>query len=397
MRQRSIIAIAALAIVLAAGCAHKANDAALVTNIKAQMFSDPQLKNANLQVTASNGEVTLSGTVPNDAQHLDAYKIASQTAGVVRVNDKVSVDSPSGRTVASNEPAVATAPAPSQAAPLPVAKAESSRKQQERDREKERRERSKKVRSQDENTETAQATDQDTAPIEPTDEADAVAAGQPVASPPPPSDSEQQQAPEATLAPQPAPAAAAPVPPPPPQPQQMQIPAGTTMTIRMIDSVDSSVNQPGEIFHASLDAPLVVGDRVAVPKGADVYVRLVSASSAGKMTGKSELHLELVKLEFQGQSYPLVSSTYSLNGGSQGKETAKKVGVGAVLGTLIGAIAGGGKGAAIGAGVGAAGGGVYQGATHGGQVRIPSETKLDFQLEQPVIVTVMPPLASQSQ
>lgn len=166
------------------------------------------------------------------------------------------------------------------------------------------------------------------------------------------------------------------------------------MTIRMIDSVDSSVNQPGEIFHASLDAPLVVGDRVAVPKGADVYVRLVNASSAGKMTGKSELHLELVKLEFQGQSYPLVSSTYSLNGASQGKETAKKVGVGAVLGTLIGAIAGGGRGAAIGAGVGAAGGGVYQGATHDGQVRIPSETKLDFQLEQPVTVTVMPPLGS---
>ena len=64
--------------------------------------------------------------------------------------------------------------------------------------------------------------------------------------------------------------------------------------------------------------------------------------------------------------------------------------VAAVLGAIIGAIAGGGKGAAIGAGVGAAGGGVYQGATGGKQVKIPSETKLDFQLEQPVTVTVMP-------
>ncbi|HVB87945.1 MAG TPA: BON domain-containing protein [Candidatus Dormibacteraeota bacterium] len=404
MRQRPIIAIAALAIALAAGCAHKANDAALVTNIKAQMFSDPQLKDANLQVTASNGEVTLSGTAPNDAAHLDAYKIASQMAGVVRVNDKISVDSTSAQMLASNEPATVPGPvampAPSQAAPpqpepLPAAKMESSRKQ-ERAREKERRERSKKLRSQDKNTETAQPTDQDRAPIEPTDEMEAQAAGQPVVSPPPPSDSAQQQAPEAAPAPQPAPSGA-PAAPPPPAPQQMQISAGTTITIRMIDSVDSSVNQPGEIFHASLDQPLVVGDRVAVPKDADVYVRLVSATSSGKFTGKSELHLELVKMEFQGQSYPLVSSTYSLNGASQGKETAKKVGVGAVLGTLIGAIAGGGRGAAIGAGVGAAGGGVYQGATHGGQVRIPSETKLDFRLEQPVTVTVMPPLDSQSQ
>jgi hypothetical protein len=167
------------------------------------------------------------------------------------------------------------------------------------------------------------------------------------------------------------------------------------MTIRMIDSVDSSVNQPGEIFHASLDQPLISGDRVVVPNGADVYVRLVNASSAGKMTGSSELRLELVKLEFQGQSYPLVSSTYTLNGASRGKDTAKKVGAGAVLGTLIGAIAGGGRGAAIGAGVGAAAGGGYQAATHGKQVRIPSETKLDFQLEQPLTVTVQPPLNSQ--
>jgi hypothetical protein len=170
----------------------------------------------------------------------------------------------------------------------------------------------------------------------------------------------------------------------------MRIDAGTTVTIRMIDGIDSSVNQPGEIFHASLDAPLVAGNEVVAPKGTDVYVRLVSASQAGKFKGKSELHLELIKLELHGQSYPLVSSTYSLTGDSRGKNTAEKVGGGAVLGAIIGAIAGGGKGAAIGAGVGGAGGGVYQGVTHGKEVKIPSETKLDFQLDQPVTIMVMP-------
>jgi hypothetical protein len=158
----------------------------------------------------------------------------------------------------------------------------------------------------------------------------------------------------------------------------------------MIDSIDSSVNKAGEVFHASLDAPVVVGDDVVVPKGADIYVRLAAASSAGKMTGESELHLELVKLELRGQSYPLVSNTYSQAGESRGKDTAKKVGGGAVLGAIIGAIAGGGKGAAIGAAAGGGAGGVYQGATHGQQVKIPSETKLDFQLDQPVTVSVPP-------
>jgi hypothetical protein len=364
MRQRSIVPVVALALALAFGCAHKSNDAALVTSIKAQMFSDPQLKDANLQVAAVNGEVTLSGSVPNDAAHLDAYKIASQTAGVVRVNDKISVD----EALATPPPVASQAPAPPEA--VAAAKPDSSfRKREERDR----RERTRHSSSADQNTEMAM----NNAPPPPSDQADANSASGPAPIP---------------AAPQTAPA---PAPAPPPQPQQVQVPSGSTITIRMIDAVDSSVNQPGEIFHASLDQPLVSGDRVVVPKGADVYVRLVNASSAGRMTGKSELRLELVKLEFQGQSYPLVSSTYTLSGSSRGKDTAKKVGVGAVLGTLVGAIAGGGKGAAIGAGVGAAAGGGYQAATHGKQVRIPSETKLDFQLEQPVTVTVQPPLNSQ--
>ena len=158
----------------------------------------------------------------------------------------------------------------------------------------------------------------------------------------------------------------------------------------MIDGVDSSVNKAGELFHASLEAPVVVDNEVVVPKGADIYVRLSSASSAGHVSGQSELHLELVKLEFQGSSYPLVSSTYSLSGESRSKNSAEKIGGGAVLGALIGAIAGGGKGAAIGAGVGGGAGGVYQGATKGKAVKIPSETKLDFQLDQPVTVTVLP-------
>jgi hypothetical protein len=40
--------------------------------------------------------------------------------------------------------------------------------------------------------------------------------------------------------------------------------------------------------------------------------------------------------------------------------------------------------------VGAAGGGVYQSATKGQQVKVPAETRLDFQLEQPVTITVQP-------
>jgi len=356
MRHRWTFPIALLAIVLAAGCSHAPNDAALITNIQSQMFADQQLKNANIQVTADKGVVTLAGTVPSDVAHLDAYKIASQTPGVTKVNDQISV-----------EVAQATPPPTPETAPAPMKKATP-----------------KKTHHKKPAPEQDQQQDADNNP------------------PPPPADTTQEAPPpqqELPPAPTPQPAAAPapPPPPPPPQPVPVEIAAGTTLTIRMIDGVDSSVNQPGEIFRASLENPIVVGDQVVVPKGADVYTRLVSSSSAGKFSGKSELHMELVKLDFQGQSYPLVSSTYTLSGDSRGKNTAEKVGGGAVLGAIIGALAGGGKGAAIGAGVGGAGGGVYQAATHGKQVRIPSETKLDFQLDQPVTVNVTPWNASSSQ
>jgi osmotically-inducible protein OsmY len=76
MRERSILSIPALARPLVVGCAKKPDDAAIVTSIQSQMFSDQQLKDANLQVSSKKGQVTLSGTVSSDAAHLDAYKIA---------------------------------------------------------------------------------------------------------------------------------------------------------------------------------------------------------------------------------------------------------------------------------------------------------------------------------
>jgi hypothetical protein len=159
----------------------------------------------------------------------------------------------------------------------------------------------------------------------------------------------------------------------------------------MIDSIDSAANHTGEIFHASLENPLMVDNQVVVPKGTDVYVRLVQAQSAGHMTGQSELRVELYRIQFQGTSYPLVGNDYVLQGKARGKRSAETILGAAAVGAAIGAIAGGGRGAAIGAGVAGGGGAVYQDAQKNQQVRIPSETVLNFQLGQPVQVTLNPP------
>src|SRR5260221_3767801 len=145
------------------------------------------------------------------------------------------------------------------------------------------------------------------------------------------------------------------------------IPAGQSMLVRMIDGVDSSKNHVGDVFHASLETDLTVGNTVVARKGTDIYGRLAEAKEAGHFSGSSELQLELTRVVIDGRDYPVVSSDYTLQGKGRGSNTAKKVGGGAVAGAIIGAIAGGGKGAAIGAGGGSAGGAGGQGVTGGQQ------------------------------
>ena len=164
------------------------------------------------------------------------------------------------------------------------------------------------------------------------------------------------------------------------------IPAGQSLLVRMIDSVDSSKNHVGDVFHASLETDLNVSNSIVARKGTDVYGRLANAQEAGHVSGSAELQLELTRIVIDGKDYPIVSSDYSLRGKGRGSDTAKKVGGGAVAGAIIGAIAGGGRGAAIGAGVGSAAGAGVQVFTRGQQVKVPSETLLEFRLQQPVTV-----------
>jgi len=188
----------------------------------------------------------------------------------------------------------------------------------------------------------------------------------------------------------------APVPPPPPEPatKQVTIPAGTDVYIRMIDSIDTEQAHPNETFRASLDKPIVVDGQTIIPARSDVFVKVVEVQSAGKLSGTSELKVELDRLFIGKQSYTVVSNTFTETGPSQGKKAARNVGIGAAVGGIIGGVLGGKKGAIIGAGAGGGGGAVI---TKSDQIRINSETELLFKLENPLEVTISPaPPASTS-
>jgi hypothetical protein len=163
-----------------------------------------------------------------------------------------------------------------------------------------------------------------------------------------------------------------------------EIPAGTQIVIRMIDAVDSEVARVGQTFQASLDEPIMLEGSVLVPRNTDVVVKLVDDKQAGKLTGRTELTLDIQSLKIDGREVALTTQAVTQASESRSKDTAVKSGGGAALGAIIGAIAGGGKGAAIGAATGAAAGGAVQVMTKGPKVKIPSETRLTFTLENAV-------------
>jgi hypothetical protein len=319
-------------------CSKAPNDDAISSAIKASYFSDPQLRAEPITVAVNNGEVTLTGEVTTDAARLQAYKVANETPGVRKITDQLQV-----------KPAIA-AVQPEQAPPPPP----------------------------------------EPEPVKPAAKSPAAKKPAPETSPAPPPSAPVESSRPAAAPPKPAEPMPPPLPPPPPPPRVVSIPVGTLIDIQMIDSIDSSKNQAGEKFLATVATPIRVEDETIVPKGTDVYLALVQAKSAGKIKGQSELHVELDHMELNGKSYPMRSSVVQQTGSSRGKQTAKRVGIGAGIGAAIGAIAGGGKGAAIGAGVGAGSGAAVQIFTKGQQVVIPSETALSFELQEPVSITLKP-------
>ena len=320
------------------------DDKAIASEIQAKLFADPVLKTHDIRVVSEKGVVVLTGTVATDLEKSAAERYAGQAKGVKQVINQLSVAPPTEAAAPATTAEVAPPAAPETPAPAAVAPPAERQKTAKRS------ERAVPAPAVHEVPEAAEAPS-----------AAARTAEAPAAAPPQPA---------------------------PRQPEQVTIPAGTVITVRMIDSIDSSRNRPGEEFAATVDAPIVVDERVVIRRGADARVRLVQSRSAGRMTGQSELQVELVGLAIGNQTYATESDAVEKTGASRGKRTAATVGGGAVLGTLIGAIAGKGKGAAIGAAVGAGAGTAVQASTKGQQVQIPSETKLDFTLKVPFTVTM---------
>ena len=157
------------------------------------------------------------------------------------------------------------------------------------------------------------------------------------------------------------------------------VPSGTAFRVRNIDPIDVDATQSGMTFRGSIDDPIVVGGDVVVPRGADAILLAAKVEQGGRMKGSDLVELKVQSITVRGRIYPVVTSLAQMKSAGEGGKTAAKVLGGVGLGGIIGGIAGGGKGAAIGVLAGGAGGTVSA-ATSQPHLKIPAETRLEFQL-----------------
>ncbi|HET7440376.1 MAG TPA: BON domain-containing protein, partial [Terriglobales bacterium] len=328
MKPRGSVYLALIALIavfsLTVACNKAGNDAQIQSEVQSKFSQDSGLQGKQLTVQSANGVVTLSGTVDNQIERDAAGRQAGAVPGVKEVINNLQVGAPA---VAQTDQPAEPEQQPVAATPRSSSKPHAARKH-----------RASSSSSSDDVTTTTLTSST-------------------------PATTAYNTAPSAP---------AAPVAPPPPQ--KVTIPPGTTMAIRLVDSLDSETAQQGQTFHATLDSPLAVDGDTAIPAGYDVEGHVVEVKSAGKFAGQSVLALQLDRISVAGKYYNIQTDQYRKQGSSRGKNTAEKVGAGAGIGAIIGAIAGGGKGAAIGAAAGGGLGGGVQAATRGQQIKLPTET-----------------------
>lgn len=347
----SLFAILTLTLALGvlAGCSRKPTrtDAQIAIEIQSKLYSDSAIQTRQIDVQAANGVVTLSGDVGSDTERAAAASDAATTDGVKTVVNNLQVQTTQARpTPGKRGP---TTRSPEQVNPR-TSKGRDSVEMSEIESSGGRR------RNRTENG----AGNSTSNPI---DSDDTV-----------PSASSSQEAPPAP-------------PPPPAPPKKVTIPAGTQLTIRLDNALDSERNQVGDTFHGSLSTPIVLGGETVIPSGADVVGRVADVKSAGRFAGNSVLTLELTSLSANRTTYNIQTNQWTRAGNGEGKNTATKVGVGTAAGAILGGIFGGGKGAAIGAATGAGAGTGVAASKKGQQIQLPAEAVLNFQTINSLTVT----------
>jgi hypothetical protein len=180
-----------------------------------------------------------------------------------------------------------------------------------------------------------------------------------------------------------------------PQPRTvtMSVPSGTTLAIRMNDELSTERSQAGDVFTATLTAPLVdAAGIVLVPAGATVRGRVTAVAPSTRVGQTATMNLAFESISFGGQSYPLNASVERADVQQRTRtstaEQAGKIAAGAAAGAILGQVIGRDRSSTIrGAAVGAAAGTAIAMGTADVDAVLPAGAEVVIRLDQPIQVT----------
>ncbi len=339
-----------------AGCRHAAtpapDDNAAAIDLRNRLSADAALTSEQIQTSVQNGVATLNGSVSSEAARALAASDASQVSGIRTVVNNLTVQTvQTAQTPLQTPSSTGTVTAPP-LSPVPTLSRKPS------------------ARVEPKSATPTRYGDRgpnQNAPIERT-------------SPTAGNTAPAQVVPQAVPAP----------PPPRPVTREVTVPDGTSLPVRITQTLDSASTQEGSTFSGTLATDVLADGFVALPQGSNVTGRVDTVQDARHFKGSSLLVVELTGVSAHGSRLPISTDTFRQEGTGRGKNTAVKAGGGAAVGAILGGILGGGKGAAIGAAAGGGAGAGVNAVTRGQQVQILSETVVRFRLQTPIIVRVTP-------
>lgn len=168
-------------------------------------------------------------------------------------------------------------------------------------------------------------------------------------------------------------------------PKPLVVPAGTAMSVEIVNPISTKTAKVGDAVVARLSQPLTVDGRTVATAGAEVRGRVTDVySGSQEIGGTPKLGVALTELALANGSTAQISAGIVQEGARESNKDAAKIGAGAVLGAVIGhQVDSGGAGRVIGGLVGA-GAGAAAAKKTGGDIEVPAGTVIGFVLNSPI-------------
>jgi len=179
------------------------------------------------------------------------------------------------------------------------------------------------------------------------------------------------------------------------------IPEKTRITLQLNKHLSTKSNSEGDPFTAVVTTPVLLGDKIVIPKGSEVTGSVSRIIRPGRFKGKAVMNILFQSINIPGRGQlPIVASLARVGSEGSGVVHAEgtmegdssvgsdigKVIIPGAVGAGIGGLAGGGQGAAIGTGIGTAIGLATVFATRGKDIEVPRGSTLDIVLDKPLVL-----------